>query len=113
MADYILTQGVVGVSEIIIKTGLVNVDCADVRAVIKDAGTALMGVSTGAGRTRATDAAVAAISSPLLDFGVRLLQRDESERTGIVNGVRQGGFGGGKEREREREWGVQESELLQ
>jgi len=75
VADDILRQGVVGISEIIIKTGLVNVDFADVRAVMKDAGTALMGVGTGVGRTRATDAAVAAISSPLLDFPISEAKR--------------------------------------
>ena len=75
VADDILRQGVVGISEIIIKTGLVNVDFADVRAVMKDAGTALMGVGTGAGKTRATDAAVAAISSPLLDFPISEAKR--------------------------------------
>ena len=64
-----------GISEIIIKTGLVNVDFADVRAVMKDAGTALMGVGTGVGKTRAADAAVAAISSPLLDFPISEAKR--------------------------------------
>mmetsp|Transcript_14583 Transcript_14583/g.21563 ORF Transcript_14583/g.21563 Transcript_14583/m.21563 type:complete len:464 (-) Transcript_14583:194-1585(-) len=71
VADDILRQGVVGISEIIIKSGLINVDFADVRAVMANAGTALMGVGTGAGRNRAADAAVAAISSPLLDFPIR------------------------------------------
>jgi cell division GTPase FtsZ len=75
VADDILRQGVVGISEIIIKTGLVNVDFADVRAVMKDAGTALMGVGTGEGKTRAADAAVAAISSPLLDFPISEAKR--------------------------------------
>lgn len=75
VADDILRQGVVGISEIIIKTGLVNVDFADVRAVMKDAGTALMGVGTGEGRSRAADAAVAAISSPLLDFPISEAKR--------------------------------------
>eukprot|EP00591_Stephanopyxis_turris_P009956 CAMPEP_0195507436 /NCGR_PEP_ID=MMETSP0794_2-20130614/887_1 /TAXON_ID=515487 /ORGANISM="Stephanopyxis turris, Strain CCMP 815" /LENGTH=516 /DNA_ID=CAMNT_0040634117 /DNA_START=90 /DNA_END=1640 /DNA_ORIENTATION=+ len=70
VADDILRQGVVGISEIIIKPGLVNVDFADVRAVMKNAGTALMGVGTGSGKMRAQDAAVAAISSPLLDFPI-------------------------------------------
>jgi len=50
-------------------------DFADVRAVMKDAGTALMGVGTGVGRTRAADAAVAAISSPLLDFPIQKAKR--------------------------------------
>jgi cell division protein FtsZ len=71
VADDILRQGVVGISEIIIKPGLINVDFADVRTIMGDAGTALMGVGTGVGKTRAKDAAVAAISSPLLDFPIR------------------------------------------
>jgi len=75
VADDILRQGVVGISEIILKTGLVNVDFADVRAVMKDAGTALMGVGTGVGKNRAADAAIAAISSPLLDFPIRNAKR--------------------------------------
>merc|ERR1711957_923702 len=75
VADDILRQGVVGIAEIIIKTGLINVDFADVRAVIKDAGTALMGVGTGSGKNRAADAAVAAISSPLLDFPISQAKR--------------------------------------
>ena len=75
VADDILRQGVVGISEIILKTGIVNVDFADVRTVMKKAGTALMGVGTGVGKTRAADAAVAAISSPLLDFPIQNAQR--------------------------------------
>lgn len=75
VADDILRQGVVGISEIILKTGLVNVDFADVRAVMKDAGTALMGIGTGVGKRRASDAAVAAISSPLLDFPIQKAKR--------------------------------------
>lgn len=71
VADDILRQGVVGISEIIIKSGLINVDFADVRAIMANAGTALMGVGTGSGKNRAADAAVAAISSPLLDFPIR------------------------------------------
>lgn len=75
VADDILRQGVVGISEIILKTGLVNVDFADVRAVMKDAGTALMGVGTGVGKNRASDAALSAISSPLLDFPIKRAKR--------------------------------------
>lgn len=67
VADDILRQGVVGISEIIVKPGVVNVDFADVRSVMHNAGTALMGIGTGTGKTRAEDAARAAISSPLLD----------------------------------------------
>ena len=67
VADDILRQGVVGISEIIVRPGLINVDFADVRSVMHNAGTALMGIGTGTGKTRAEDAAAAAISSPLLD----------------------------------------------
>jgi cell division protein FtsZ len=67
VADDILRQGVVGISDIIVKPGLINVDFADVRAIMNNAGTALMGIGIGSGKTAATDAAAAAISSPLLD----------------------------------------------
>ena len=67
VADDILRQGVVGISDIIIKPGLINVDFADVRSVMSNAGTALMGIGIGSGKTGAEDAAGAAISSPLLD----------------------------------------------
>ena len=67
LADDVLRQGVYGISELIVKPGLVNIDFADVRAIMADAGTALMGVGTGQGKNRAADAAVSAISSPLLD----------------------------------------------
>ncbi|KAJ1639984.1 Tubulin/FtsZ, GTPase domain-containing protein [Pavlovales sp. CCMP2436] len=77
VADDILRQGVVGISDIILKPGLINVDFADVYAVMKDSGTALLGIGTGTGKTRAQDAALAAISSPLLDFPLR-------KATGVV-----------------------------
>lgn len=67
VADDILRQGVVGISDIIVKPGLINVDFADVRAIMHGAGTALMGIGIGSGKTAAEDAAAAAISSPLLD----------------------------------------------
>jgi len=67
VADDILRQGVVGISDIIIKPGLINVDFADVRSVMSNAGTALMGIGIGQGKSGAEDAAAAAISSPLLD----------------------------------------------
>mmetsp|Transcript_11205 Transcript_11205/g.15773 ORF Transcript_11205/g.15773 Transcript_11205/m.15773 type:complete len:592 (-) Transcript_11205:171-1946(-) len=67
VADDILRQGVVGISDIIIKPGIINVDFADVRSVMSGAGTALMGIGIGSGKTGAEDAASAAISSPLLD----------------------------------------------
>eukprot|EP00614_Pseudopedinella_elastica_P020291 CAMPEP_0172652722 /NCGR_PEP_ID=MMETSP1068-20121228/243462_1 /TAXON_ID=35684 /ORGANISM="Pseudopedinella elastica, Strain CCMP716" /LENGTH=387 /DNA_ID=CAMNT_0013467139 /DNA_START=154 /DNA_END=1317 /DNA_ORIENTATION=- len=71
VADDILRMGVVGISEIIVRPGLINVDFADVKAIMGNAGTALMGIGTGKGKTRAFDAAVSAISSPLLEFPVR------------------------------------------
>jgi len=77
VADDILRQGVVGISEIIVRPGLINVDFADVRSVMKNAGTALMGIGTGVGKTSAEDAAIAAVSSPLLD-------EDVSGATGVV-----------------------------
>lgn len=67
VADDILRQGVVGISDIIVKPGLINVDFADVRSIMSGAGTALMGIGIGNGKTAAEDAAAAAISSPLLD----------------------------------------------
>ncbi|KAK4526204.1 hypothetical protein GAYE_SCF20G4118 [Galdieria yellowstonensis] len=70
VADDILRQGVVGISEIIVRPGLINVDFADVRSIMADAGSALMGIGSGSGKSRAKDAAVAAISSPLLDFPI-------------------------------------------
>jgi cell division protein FtsZ len=69
-ADDILRQGVQGISDIITIPGLVNVDFADVRAVMADAGSALMGIGVGSGKTRAKEAASAAISSPLLESSI-------------------------------------------
>ncbi len=70
VADDILRQGVQGISDIITLPGLVNVDFADVRAVMADAGSALMGIGIGSGKSRASDAAMAAISSPLLESSI-------------------------------------------
>jgi cell division protein FtsZ len=67
MADEVLYEGVQGISDLITVPGLINLDFADVRTVIQDAGTALMGIGCGTGDTRASDAAQAAISSPLLE----------------------------------------------
>eukprot|EP00968_Pinguiococcus_pyrenoidosus_P023336 scaffold3719_cov247-Pinguiococcus_pyrenoidosus.AAC.16 len=67
-------RGVVGISEIIVRPGLINVDFADVRAIMGNAGTALMGIGTGKGKTRAADAAIAAVASPLLDFPIKNAQ---------------------------------------
>ncbi|MGB0564847.1 MAG: cell division protein FtsZ, partial [Spirulinaceae cyanobacterium] len=70
VADDILRQGVQGVSDIILIPGLVNVDFADVRAVMADAGSALMGIGIGSGKSRAREAAQMAISSPLLESSI-------------------------------------------
>ncbi|OAY64005.1 Cell division protein FtsZ -1, chloroplastic [Ananas comosus] len=77
MADDILRQGVRGISDIITVPGLVNVDFADVRAIMENAGSSLMGIGTATGKTRARDAALNAIQSPLLDIGIE-------RATGIV-----------------------------
>ncbi|MCB9809921.1 cell division protein FtsZ [Candidatus Peribacteria bacterium] len=70
VVDEVLRNGVQGIADLIQIHGLVNVDFADVRSVMKDAGTALMGIGYGAGETRATDAAKAAIESPLLEQSI-------------------------------------------
>ncbi|MBD1912923.1 MULTISPECIES: cell division protein FtsZ [unclassified Leptolyngbya] len=70
VADDILRQGVQGISDIITVPGLVNVDFADVRAVMADAGSALMGIGMGSGKSRAREAAMTAISSPLLESSI-------------------------------------------
>ena len=66
-ADDVLRMGVKGITDIITKPGLVNVDFTDVRSVMADAGTALLGIGVGSGRSRASEAAQAAMSSPLLE----------------------------------------------
>lgn len=71
VADDILRQGVQGISDIITIPGLVNVDFADVRAVMADAGSALMGIGTASGKSRAAEAANQAISSPLLESSIQ------------------------------------------
>lgn len=77
LADDILRQGVRGISDIITVPGLVNVDFADVRAIMANAGSSLMGIGIATGKTRARDAALNAIQSPLLDIGIE-------RATGIV-----------------------------
>ena len=66
-ADEVLRQGVAGISDIITIPGLINVDFADVKAVMCDAGTALMGIGFASGDHRAVEAAQAAVNSPLLE----------------------------------------------
>jgi cell division protein FtsZ len=69
-ADDVLRQGVQGISDIITIPGLINVDFADVKAVMSDAGSALMGIGFAEGDHRAVEAAQAAISSPLLETDI-------------------------------------------
>jgi cell division protein FtsZ len=70
LADDVLRSGVQGISDIIMIPGLVNVDFADVRAVMADAGSAMMGTGQGSGKSRAREAALMAISSPLLESSI-------------------------------------------
>src|SRR5918992_97673 len=67
IADDILRQGVQGITDLITVPGLVNLDFADVRTIMRDAGSALMGIGVASGENRAVEAARAAISSPLLE----------------------------------------------
>jgi cell division protein FtsZ len=70
VADDVLRQGVQGISELITLPGLINLDFADVRTTMRDAGHALLGIGMGTGENRATNAADRAISSPLLETSV-------------------------------------------
>jgi cell division protein FtsZ len=70
VADDVLRQGVQGITDLITVPGLINLDFADVRTIMKDAGSALMGIGVSAGENRAVEAAKAAISSPLLEASV-------------------------------------------
>lgn len=70
IVDDVLRQGVQGISDLITKPGIVNVDFADVRAVMADSGSALMGIGVATGEDRASEAARAAINSPLLELSI-------------------------------------------
>jgi cell division protein FtsZ len=70
MADDILRQGVQGITDLITVPGLVNLDFADVRTIMSDAGSALMGIGNASGENRAAEAARAAVSSPLLEASI-------------------------------------------
>lgn len=70
IADSVLGQGVQGISDLITIPGLINVDFADVKTIMTDAGSALMGIGIGSGENRATTAARAAINSPLLEVSL-------------------------------------------
>jgi cell division protein FtsZ len=70
IADDVLRQGVQGISDLIAVPGLINLDFADVKSIMKDTGSALMGIGTASGDNRAVEAARMAISSPLLETSV-------------------------------------------
>lgn len=70
IVDSVLGQGVTGISDLITLPGLINVDFADVRTIMSNAGSALMGIGTGVGENRASAAARMAISSPLLELSI-------------------------------------------
>jgi cell division protein FtsZ len=70
MADEVLLQGVQGITDLITTPGLINTDFADVKMIMSDAGSALMGIGYGSGEGRALAAARAAISSPLLEASI-------------------------------------------
>jgi cell division protein FtsZ len=71
IVDEVLKQGVQGISELITIPGLVNVDFADVKSIMLDAGSALMGIGRASGENRAVDAAKLAIDSPLLEMSIK------------------------------------------
>jgi cell division protein FtsZ len=70
MCDDVLKQAVEGISDLITMPGIINTDFADIRAVMENAGSALMGIGTASGENRAVEAAKAAISSPLLELSI-------------------------------------------
>src|SRR5436190_9005234 len=70
LADDVLRQGVQGITDLITIPGLVNLDFADVRTIMRDAGSALMGLGTASGENRAAEAARTAVSSPLLESSI-------------------------------------------
>ncbi len=70
IADDILRQGVQGITDLITVPGLVNLDFADVRTIMRDAGSALMGIGAATGESRAAEAARTAVSSPLLESSI-------------------------------------------
>jgi cell division protein FtsZ len=70
MADEVLLQGVQGITDLITTPGLINTDFADVKMIMTNAGSALMGIGLAAGEGRGVNAARAAVSSPLLEAGI-------------------------------------------
>jgi cell division protein FtsZ len=85
VVDDVLRQGVQGISDLITVPGLINLDFADVRAIMKDAGSALMGIGRASGENRAAEAARMAISSPLLEISITGAQGVLFNVTGSTN----------------------------
>ena len=71
MSDEVLRQAVEGISDLITTPGIINVDFADIKSIMQNAGSALMGIGRGVGEKRAEQAAKAAINSPLLDVSIQ------------------------------------------
>jgi cell division protein FtsZ len=71
IADDVLRQGIGGISDLITKPGIINLDFADVKTIMRDAGSALMAIGHGQGETRCIDAAKEAIESPLLEMNIQ------------------------------------------
>src|ERR687885_1843887 len=82
MADDVLRQGVQGITDLITVPGLVNLDFADVRTIMTDAGSALMGIGEASGDNRAAEAARTAVSSPLLESSVDCATAERGRRGG-------------------------------
>jgi len=70
MSDEVLRQAVEGISDLITTPGIINVDFADIRSVLSNSGSALLGIGSSSGENRAQEAALAAINSPLLDLSI-------------------------------------------
>src|SRR5438045_5906636 len=85
VVDDVLRQGVQGISDIITMPGLINLDFADVRAIMKDAGSALMGIGRASGENRALEAARQAIASPLFEVNINGAQGILFNITGSSN----------------------------
>ena len=103
MADDILRQGVQGITDLITVPGIVNLDFADVRAIMNEAGSALMGIGTASGENRAAEAAHTAVSSPLLESSIEGATGVLLNVTGPPEmGLFATGFGAGAMRRRRR-----------
>jgi cell division protein FtsZ len=85
VADDVLRQGVQGISDLVTLPGLINLDFADVRTIMSEAGNALLGIGMGVGENRATEAALQAVSSPLLETSMEGARSILLSITGGVN----------------------------